>query len=1108
MNKDEEKKRDELIGDDPKPESRIENQREEIEKSDANDLPYHQMVLESISDAFFTLDEDLRLTHFNNKAEEVLGKKREEVLGKKLFDEAFPEAKGTIFENNYSEALKSRKKMSFEVFFEREPYTNWYEVNIFPLKNGIAVFFNVTTEKREREEELKAANQQLRATEQQLRANEQQLKATNLQLEALNQQLTANEQQLKASNQQYAALNQQLRESESSLKDVNERFDLAMRASKDGLYDWNLVTNEIYYSPGWKRMLGYQDDELPNDFTIWETLTSPEDVKRSWEMQKELINGERDRFEMEFRMKHKDGHWVDILSRAEAIFDEEGNAIRIVGTHVDISDMRNVMKELKEREKENKAMLSSMINAFVLFESVYDDNGNFISYRFRYINEAYEKITGVKNDDVKGKTVHDVWPETEPEWIKRYGEVAVTGKPQSFELYHDPTGKDYYCNVYRPYDSKDRFCVIFDDITDRKRNERIIKENERKFRSYVEHAPYGIFIADGNGEYVDVNPAAEKITGYSRDELVGMNLIDIIFSEDVEKSRRNFSLLKTERQQISNEIRYVRKDGEVRYWIVTATPLSNGRFLGFTIDITDRKEAEEKVRESEEKYRNLVQNSIQGIVVAQMNPIRISFASKPMEDICGFSTDELMSFDAENLEKLIHQDDRKRFFGSFISRIKGNKIENKAEYRIIHRNGTVRWVELFSSLIEYQGEKATQTVFIDITDRKLAENELIEKNDKLNALNQQLMASEEQMKHTNKELTKINARLKESERMLRDTGRMARVGGWELDIATNKVSWSEETYRIHEVPMTMDPPLEDAINFFHPDDRPILREALKRAIEEGEPYDLELRFITANGKELITHTLCQPVIEKNKVVKLYGTFQDITKLKEIEIEMQNAKEEVEFYMDLLGHDLGNIHQGISGSLQMLKQKIDINMIDVRILDLASESVNNATSLTKEVVLLSRLRDRKPELENLELGEILDDSMEQMRATFPDKEIDIDIGDIDHIIKAEPLVRELFINILHNAIRLQDDRPWIRMYAKRENVHVLVSIEDKGPGIPDSMKTDLFKRFGSKGEKVRRGLGLSIAKALAERYDGDIHVEDRVEGDHTKGARFVVDLTSS
>ena len=143
-----------------------------------------------------------------------------------------------------------------------------------------------------------------------------------------------------------------------------------------------------------------------------------------------------------------------------------------------------------------KSVLTSMLNAFVIFDSVFDESGTFVSYRFVFINDAYERITGVKNDDVKGKTVHEVWPETEDSWIQKYGHVAVTGETLVFENYHDPTKKLYHCRVFRPWDTKDRFCVIFDDITEQKRAEAELKkiewllEKEQKNDEKSTAAPY------------------------------------------------------------------------------------------------------------------------------------------------------------------------------------------------------------------------------------------------------------------------------------------------------------------------------------------------------------------------------------------------------------------------------------------------------------------------------------------------------------------------------------------------------------------------------------------------------------------------------------------
>ncbi len=194
----------------------------------------------------------------------------------------------------------------------------------------------------------------------------------------------------------------------------------------------------------------------------------------------------------------------------------------------EITERKRVEETLRESENELQLLFKSMINAFVLFDSVFDDDGNFVSYRFVYINDAYERITGVKNDEVKGRTVHEVWPGTEPEWIKRYGEVAVTGVTSTFDMYHDPTKKFYHCNVYRPWKTKDRFCVIFEDITERRQAVAELKESKALVEAVVENVPLMIFLKEATDlRFVIFNRAGEELLGYDRRDLIGKNNLDL-----------------------------------------------------------------------------------------------------------------------------------------------------------------------------------------------------------------------------------------------------------------------------------------------------------------------------------------------------------------------------------------------------------------------------------------------------------------------------------------------------------------------------------------------------------------------------------------------------
>lgn len=128
------------------------------------------------------------------------------------------------------------------------------------------------------------------------------------------------------------------KKSEEKLKRSEEQFSLAMRGANDGLWDWNLETNEVYYSPRWKSMLGYDKDELTNNLSTWQNLVHPGDKDIVLQSVQDYVVGKTDSFDVEMRMRHKAGHDVFVLSRAFLVHrDSDSKAIRLVGTHVDIT---------------------------------------------------------------------------------------------------------------------------------------------------------------------------------------------------------------------------------------------------------------------------------------------------------------------------------------------------------------------------------------------------------------------------------------------------------------------------------------------------------------------------------------------------------------------------------------------------------------------------------------------------------------------------------------------------------------------------------------------------------------------------------------------------
>lgn len=144
-----------------------------------------------------------------------------------------------------------------------------------------------------------------------------------------------------------------------------ERFDLAMRGTNDGVWDWNILTNEIYFSPRWKAMIGYKDEELDNVFSTFEKLLHPDDIARVMKLVEDYLAGKIKKYEIEFRLRHKNGQWEHILGRGYVIRDKAGKPIRMTGTHVDITERKLAEAEVLKLNSELEERVIQRTTEFV-----------------------------------------------------------------------------------------------------------------------------------------------------------------------------------------------------------------------------------------------------------------------------------------------------------------------------------------------------------------------------------------------------------------------------------------------------------------------------------------------------------------------------------------------------------------------------------------------------------------------------------------------------------------------------------------------------------------------------------------------------------------------
>ncbi len=243
------------------------------------------------------------------------------------------------------------------------------------------------------------------------------------------------------------------------------------------------------------------------------------------------------------------------------------------------------------------------------------------------------------------------------------------------------------------------------------------------------------------------------------------------------------------------------------------------------------------------------------------------------------------------------------------------------------------------------------------------------------------------------------------------------------------------------------------------------------------------------------------------------TTRPITERKRAEEDIKKAKEQAELYLDLMGHDINNLHQIAMGYLEFAREMAGPEIGQNEFIEKPFEVLRRGARLIDNVRKLQRLSEGAYAKGPVDVREVLANALDEYR-DMPGKTIRVDYhGNRDCSIIANDLLSDVFSNLVDNAIKHARDNPDISVSLEKVREsgrdHYRVAVEDNGPGIPDSMKGKIFNRL-LEGDSHSRGMGLGLymVKSLVESYDGRVWVEDRIAGDHARGARFVVMLPAA
>ena len=432
---------------------------------------------------------------------------------------------------------------------------------------------------------------------------------------------------------------------QKALKESQERLQLAIDASKLAPWDWDLRTNDVYFSREWKQQLGYEEDEIEGTYADWESRLHPDDKDAVLAQLKSYLAGEQEEYELEFRMRHKDGSYRWIYTRGDVQQDDDGIPIRMLGCHVDVTDRKNTEDTLRQilqsvssttgREyfsKLAKFLCESCGVDLALIAEVDAKNQSHATSIALYQDGSYQKelsyeLSGTPCENVwehQGSVCHyqdvqKLFPDDE--LLKQLNVQHYIGTPL-WASSGEPIGLIALMSR-RPPEAQERALSLLQVLgarsgaeLERSRAEAAVDSSEKLLRSVTATVPHSLYVFNVQAQQTEYqNRYLASELGYTREELASMQpsvLAQLLHPDDLKRTPALLERWDTaaDGEVLETEYRMRRKDGSWRWFLGRDTVYerdAQGKvksIIGTAQDITHRVEAEKQRREFEAKIRH------------------------------------------------------------------------------------------------------------------------------------------------------------------------------------------------------------------------------------------------------------------------------------------------------------------------------------------------------------------------------------------------------------------------------------------------------------------------------------------------------------------------
>ena len=867
-------------------------------------------------------------------------------------------------------------------------------------------------------------------------------------------------------------------------EEIREKFKYLFEHSLDLIYVNDLNGNFLDANDLTLIALGYEREDISN--AKLSDILENDDLEKAYDILNEIKKNGKQSKRVEYKVKAKNGNYIFVETYGIPL-KKNGKMYAILGIGKNITVRKKAEQKLKDSEEMFRALYKEGPIATFIWKKV---NNDFIFINF---NNTAENFTHGNAMNVLGHKASQMYkgrPDILEDLYKCYNEKRPISREIRYKFQFSDDEK--YLLVNYGYVRPDLVIVQTENITEKRVAEKKLSESELRYRDLLDNLDVGFYQVTLDGRMLNHNQAHNIILGYDPSESLKdkdvtefwqnpqdrEQYLKYVLKEDVAKNYICHALTKDGKKIVVELNSYLIRDEK-------GNPI---RIDGTFSDITEKFNLERELRESEEKFRNIAEQSLFGIAILQDG--KFKYLNNRFAAIGGRTVEELKDWGSGEFINIVHPEDRQLIAEQARKKQLGEKdVLNRYQFRAYKKSGDLIYGELFSKTINYQGRLADFITIIDITDQITAEKKFLESEKKYRYL----------FENTPFSIVLINSK-----------GEIV-----DFNPTTEKLfGYSKANIvgkKFHK------------ISVIHPDYISTVTELFKKFIKGEEVHRIDLQMIRKD-RSLIWVNLQASIIRIEDESFVQALFTDITKRKQAEFlinqEIEKLKELDKIRKNLISrvaHELKTPLATICGGTELLSNHYNQNLENEQmdLINLIEKGGNRLKYLVDNLIDISRIEyDKfKLKLQKVDLSNLLKESAKEMRnfAKKRDINLKLNIPDNYYLNIDKIRIEQVIMNLLSNAVKNAPPKGNINILLERTDNWVVISVKDTGVGLTREEMDILFTRFGKierYGEGLEyidiqgSGLGLFITKEIVDLHGGSIRAESQ---GRNKGSTFIVKL---